>query len=65
MSLWTGHGLLTEGLGPQAEWSPVPPDQAQIRHGAFWATVSGMMPDDEHDEPYWMTQDATQALIDN
>jgi hypothetical protein len=65
MSLWTEDGLLTEGLGPQAEWSPVPPDQAQTRHETFWSTVSGMMPDDEHDEPYWMTQDATQALIDN
>lgn len=65
MALWTERGLITEGLGPEAEWSPVPPDQSQKRHQAFWSTVSGMMPDDEHDEPYWMSQAATARLFNN
>lgn len=65
MALWTEEGLLTEGIGPQAEWHPVPPQSAQVRHRAFWATVGGIMPDDEHDEPYWMTEAASTRLASN
>lgn len=65
LALWTTRGLITEGLGPEAEWSPVPPGTAQQRHQAYWDTVSGIMPDDEHDEPYWMTQAATEELLNN
>lgn len=65
MTLWTTQGLITEGLGPQVEWSPVTPDTAQKRHQAYWDTVSGIMPDDEHEEPFWMTQAATEQLANN
>jgi hypothetical protein len=65
MTLWTGSGLITEGIGPQAEWDPVIPALAQSRHASYWATVSGMIPDDENDEAYWMTQEATRDLLHN
>lgn len=64
VSLWEA-GLRSEGIGPTPEWSPVSADTFQTRHNAFWSAVSGIMPDNEHDEPYWMTQDASQALLDN
>lgn len=65
MALWTKQGLMSEGIGPEAEWSPVKPVMHQERHTAFWDAVSGMMPDDEDDEPYWMTFNATDDLKSN
>lgn len=65
MALWTEEGLLTEGIGPQVEWSPVVPLKAQERHRLYWSAVSGMIPDDEDDEPYWMTEAATAQLLNN
>lgn len=65
LSLWTEGGLISEGIGPQAEWMPTPPHVHQRHHAAFWETASDMMPDDENEEPYWMTQDASQELLNN
>jgi hypothetical protein len=65
LSLWTDGGLMSEGIGPQEEWSPVTPDVHQRRHAAFWKTVHDIVPDNEDDEPFWMTQGATRKLLDN
>ena len=56
---------MSEGIGPQAEWSPVVPAVHQARHNAFWKIASDMIPDNEADEPFWMTQDATDQLTTN
>lgn len=58
-------GLMTEGLGPIQEWSPLPPTHHQRRHNQFWCAVGTMLPDDQDDEEQWMTQEATEALRDN
>lgn len=65
MSLWCDSGLRTEGIGPQAEWDPVNGSIFQLRHDAFWRSLSGIIPDDEADEPYWMTQAASTKLLHN
>jgi hypothetical protein len=65
MALWTTEGLRSEGIGPQVEWSPVTAEVFQKRHNAFWSAISGIIPDDEHDEPYWMTQNASNQLLRN
>lgn len=65
MALWNVEGLRSEGIGPEVEWSPVQGNEFQIRHNGFWSTVSGMMPDDEDDEPWWMTQQASAQLKAN
>ena len=58
-------GLQTEGLGPTAEWSPVPRGVAQRRHNEFWRVVADMLPEDENDERFWMTNDAARQLEAN
>lgn len=58
-------GLSTEGIGPPAEWDPVDRDTHYNRHNEFWSWVDGMMPDNEWDEPFWMTQGATTKLLSN
>lgn len=71
MALWTQHGLLTEGLGPEAEWKPVPPDTKQTNHNAFWGAITPILTEaydddaDDDDVPFWMSQRATRALISN
>lgn len=57
-------GLRSEGIGPMLEWSPVPADLFQRRHDRFWALVSDLLPDDEEDEPFWMSEDAATQLMD-
>jgi hypothetical protein len=63
-NLWS-RGLRTLGLGPELEWDPVPASTFQKRHDTFWRTVQVVVPDEESDEPYWMTTDAAIQLRDN
>lgn len=66
VALWNGEGLRSEGIGPDQEWDPVPADEFQRRHNSFWENVaSGIMPDNEDDEPFWMSVDATNRLREN
>lgn len=66
MALWNLGGLRSEGIGPESEWDPVPGDEFQRRHTSFWENVaSGIMPDNEDDEPFWMTVDASDRLREN
>ena len=58
-------GLSTEAIGPLEEWSPTDPGTYQKRHNAYWRAVSDIMPDDENDEPYWMTEEASAQLRQN
>lgn len=58
-------GLSTESLGPPEEWSPAPRPVYQKRHDTFWRVVCDLMPDDEDDEPHWMTEDASAELKAN
>lgn len=63
-----GSGLLTEGIGPQAEWSPVPPDVYQRRHDTFWRIVTGLLTDadeDYDDLPDYLTEVGTEQLESN
>lgn len=62
--LWEA-GLRSEGIGPIKEWHPVGPIAHRLRHDAFWRSISGIIPDDECDEPYWMTPEASQDLLNN
>lgn len=55
-------GLHTWGIGPEAEWDPQPDGPNQINHDAFWKAVRDIVPDDEDDEPFWMTTDAALQL---
>lgn len=64
LELWA-LGLMTLGLGPPPEWKPSPPAEHQRFHNEFWQAVSDLMPDDEDDEPYWMTQHAAIELEAN
>ena len=64
LELWA-RGLLTTGLGPDLEWHPAPPEEHSWVHDRFWKAILGMMPDEASDEPYWMTEAATQELLDN
>lgn len=58
-------GLSTEGLGPIGEWSPADRGTFQVRHAQFWSIVGDMIPEDELDEPFWMSEDATIKLQAN
>lgn len=58
-------GLHTEALGPIGEWQPVPRRVAQRRHDEYWKVVAGMLPEDENEELYWMTNDAARQLESN
>jgi hypothetical protein len=58
-------GMHTEALGPLAEWSPSPRGVAQRRHDDFWSLVAHMLPEDEDDERFWMTNDAARQLESN
>lgn len=62
--LWA-VGLRSEGLGPIQEWAPVHSAIYQKRHDKFWRTVSALLPDDEDEEAYWMTEDAALELKHN
>jgi hypothetical protein len=55
----------TEYLGPPAEWDPVDRDSHQRRHNQFWKAVQSLLPDDENDEPFWMSEEATAKLKSN
>lgn len=65
IELWTRGGLLTSGLGPDAEWFPQRPDEHQELHTAFWSVAEDMLPEDEDDEQPWMTQAASRKLAAN
>jgi hypothetical protein len=61
-------GLRTEGLGPVEEWQPVTRSIFQQRHANYWGLVSGLVQDEPgtYDElPEWMTEDASERLLDN
>lgn len=58
-------GLSTEGLGPIEEWSPAPRPMHQRRHDTFWRVVTGILPDDEDYEAFWMTEEASAELRAN
>lgn len=58
-------GLSSETLGPVQEWAPVPRAVYQRRHDTFWRVVADMLPDNEDDEQFWMSQDATIRLRNN
>lgn len=58
-------GLSTEAIGPLEEWAPAPRGVHQVRHDTFWRVVTDVLPDDENDEAYWMTQQAAHQLRDN
>ena len=58
-------GLSTEAIGPVAEWSPSPTAIYQSRHASFWSIVEGILPDDQDDESYWMTEEASFQLRQN
>jgi len=65
MTLWVVARLMSEGLGPVTEWEPVPDYTFRNRHNAFWSLVTDIVPDEEDDEPFWMTQDASIKLANN
>lgn len=59
------QGLRSEGLGPEAEWSPVAEGEFQRRHAQFWAIIAEMIckEDGDYDDlPEWMTETAAQEL---
>jgi hypothetical protein len=58
-------GLHTNAIGPIKEWSPSPAGVAQRRHDDFWSLVAHMLPEDEEDERFWMTNDAARQLESN
>lgn len=58
-------GLRTEALGPPEEWSPSDPATYQRRHDQFWRAILDIVPDDDADEPFWMTSDASTELMLN
>lgn len=63
-----GLGLFTEGLGPQAEWAPVPPRVFQRRHDTFWQVVARMLesePGEYDDLPDYLTETASEQLEAN
>ena len=64
LELW-GRGLMTLALGPDVEWHPASPKEHQWFHDQFWHVVEVMVPDNEDDEPFWMTQAATARLLKN
>lgn len=64
MKLWA-LGLMTLGLGPDVEWHPVSPAEYQWMHDQFWSIVEELLPEDEDEEPFWMTQDAAAKLFNN
>lgn len=64
MDFWV-RGLMTSGLGPELEWHPAPADDHQRVHDMFWKFVSGILPEAEDDEAWWMTPDAATALTNN
>ena len=64
LELWS-WGLLTLGIGPDLEWHPALHGDHQRVHNAFWHMVLGLVPDEEADEPYWMTEAATAELRNN
>lgn len=64
LELWA-LGLMTLGLGPDDEWHPASPAEHQWFHNSFWHMVLGLVPDDEADEPFWMTEDAATRLASN
>jgi hypothetical protein len=67
LQLWA-RGLMTTGLGPDLEWSPVPVVEHADRHDTFWKLVAAMLltePVEYDDLPDWMTETATSALLAN
>jgi hypothetical protein len=64
LELW-GRGLMTLALGPDTEWHPTSPAEYQWFHAQFWAMVTELVPEDEKDEPYWMTEAAAARLENN
>jgi hypothetical protein len=67
LELWA-RGLMTSGLGPDLEWSPVPVAEHAARHDTFWKLVADLLktePGEYDDLPKWMTEAATEALLQN
>lgn len=64
LQLWA-QGLMTLGLGPDQEWHPACPGEHQWFHAQFWSLVERLLPEDEDDEPFWMTQAAAIKLLKN
>lgn len=58
-------GLSSEALGPPEEWAPTNRRNHQVRHAQFWNLVTGIVPEDEKDEEFWMTPDASDQLREN
>lgn len=65
------RGLLSEGLGPEAEWDPVDPERYQHRHNRWWRFVAAVteleytMEANDDDLPHWMSEEATIELKAN
>lgn len=64
LELWA-LGLMTEGLGPDMEWHPASPSEYQWVHSQFWSITEQLLPEDENDEPFWMSHDAAIRLLNN
>jgi hypothetical protein len=72
IALWN-RGLVSEGIGPEAEWHPVCPDQHQVRHNKFWNALAALLSDGYGDDdeagdddlPEWMSERALQLLAQN
>jgi hypothetical protein len=65
LELWARGRLMTTGLGPDAEWFPQLPGPHQDLHDSFWVMVEQLLPENEDEEPYWMTQAAATQLFNN
>lgn len=67
MEFWA-QGLMTEGLGPDLEWSPVPVIEFRDRHDTFWKLVAALLltePGEYDDLPDYLTETATALLEAN
>lgn len=64
LELWA-RGLITSGLGPDLDWHPASPEEHQWFYDQFWAVVEELLPEDEDEEPFWMTQAAAVQLFNN
>lgn len=68
LALWNTGGLRSEGIGPDAEWDPVDSAEFQVRHTAFWNSVTRIIqsePGGYEQLPTWMTETAAEELHDN
>lgn len=58
----TGLGLTP---GPPLEQRNDDRDTAHRTHSIFWGMIGEMLPDDDDEEPFWMSEDATFKLRNN